>query len=121
MSRSSTSEQKPYTPQFYWGFGTIPELAELPSAERGAFWRKHHGKAYRHWQTWVGLGVVALSAVAPQIVVDLVGLPLANHSFVVPALCALSAGLGGLVFGQLLTTMARPHLREALDRRCDEA
>ena len=121
MSRSTTPEQKPDALQFYWGFGTIPELTELPAAERGAFWRKHHGKAYRHWQTWAGLGVVALSALTPQLVVDLLGLPLANQPFVMPALCAVGAGLGGLVFGQILTTMARPHLREALDRRRGEA
>lgn len=121
MSPSSTPCRKPDTQQFYWSFGSIPELSELPAAERGAFWRKHHGKAYRHWQTWVGLGIVALSAVTPQIVVDLVGIPFANQSFVMPALCAVGAGMGGLVFAQILTTMARPHLREALDLRRVEA
>ena len=41
--------------QIYWNLKSIPELSQLPPAERSSVWRRVSRKTFRHWQTWVGL------------------------------------------------------------------
>jgi hypothetical protein len=40
--------------QFYWSYGSLPELSALPVAERRAAWRRAVWQANERWQTWVG-------------------------------------------------------------------
>ena len=46
----------------YWTLKSIPELAQLSSAELDQAWLRVYRKMFRHWQTWAGL--VACGALA---------------------------------------------------------
>ena len=100
--------------KMYWSLRSVPELADLPPAERRRLWRECWGKVLRHWQVWLlfllfysGLLGVLVVAAWLALVVGL-GWPLA---------LILVSGVWGGAFGFLLDQvsipLARPYLRQA--------
>ena len=91
----------------YWGFGTIPECAPLPKKERKRIWRTVCWKPFYHWQTWVML-------IAPG-TFSAIGTELAEPFAWQTAGRYIGAGIGGLLYGQVATHMARPYIREQVE------
>jgi len=90
----------------YWTNNSIPELAELPIEERNAVWRSHYNLAFRHWQTWLGLLICGLCAVAGGFLGVAIGSKYLG--------LAIGGGIGGFIFGQVLISQIRPYLRQYL-------
>jgi hypothetical protein len=91
------------TMQIYWSLKSIPELANLASAERRQAWRAACWNAYRHWQVWasvagIGFGAVAGGYLGSLVIFEVIG-------------SVIGAALGGLIHGQVLTEFASPYLR----------
>jgi hypothetical protein len=89
--------------KIYW-WGDIPEIAALSPSQQGEAWRAcyfQHGLKY--WETWVSLVLTGFLAALGGGIADWIG-------------AAIGGGLGGLVFGQVLTNKLRPHLRDYVAR-----
>jgi hypothetical protein len=96
----------------YWSLESLPELSDLPHAERRRLWRECWWKVLDHWQVWV---------------VYLVGCLGIYGGMFVAAWLSLAVGLGwvlallivGLVWGSIFSfllnqvsfPLARPYLR----------
>jgi len=93
--------------QLYWGLKSIPELAGLPSAERGRVWRAAYRQTFRHWQTWAALAGLGLCVAVGGVLGFLVDPSIISQSIG----NLIGGGLGSLVFGQVAVEMARPYLR----------
>jgi hypothetical protein len=39
--------------KLYWSNNSIPELADMDSADRKKAWKACYYKPYRHWRTWL--------------------------------------------------------------------
>jgi hypothetical protein len=89
--------------QIYWSLKSIPELSGLPRAERGRRWRAAYRKTFRHWQTWVSLLALGLCSVLGEYLGSLTGSQFIGS--------VVGAGVGGLIYGQVATELARPYLR----------
>jgi hypothetical protein len=101
--------------RFYWGLGSIPELAALPKSERRRLWRRYCWGAFRHWQTWLAMVLFAGFAA----IFNFLSVTMVLHGiFPTPIAGAiaggLAGGLGGLIYSQVQVSMARPYLHEAL-------
>ena len=110
--------------KIYWGLGSIPELADLPKAERKAAWRACSFRTFLHWQTWaVYLGfALCLGACASICNVAFVWATLNTLSFEAMSVVfgiagAIEGGIIGSILWQIITRQARPHLREYLKGR----
>lgn len=94
--------------RIYWTSGSIPELADLPRAERRRLWRSVVGRSFRHWQAWAGFLVMATSVMSGCL------LPKVIHNFPLALVVAgLMGGFAGLIYSQSLIFVLRPYLREA--------
>lgn len=92
--------------KFYWSLKSIPELAQRPSKERLAAWRRVYWATYRHWLTWLGLFIF-------------VGCVLSGHylgKWLEHSMLGSMAGggIGGWVFAQFSIHVARHNYGEAL-------
>lgn len=95
--------------RFYWSLKSIPELSELPRAERGRRWRAVSWKTFRHWQTWVSLAGLALYSAIGVYLGALID-PSTTSQIIGGA---IAGGFGGFIYGQVITVMARPYLRSS--------
>lgn len=87
--------------KIYCTLKSIPELAGLTPWERGRRWRSAYKAAFRHWQTWAGLAVCGAFGYAGSYFFGIVG-------------TVLLAGLGGFVYGQIVTHVVLKHYRHRL-------
>jgi hypothetical protein len=96
----------------YWTTGFIPELASLPVEERRRVWRKCKSQAFRHWESWAASVVFALCVVGGPMLTGLVIWPQVHGSAFLGVLAG--APIGGVIFGQVRASMARPYIRAEL-------
>ncbi len=83
----------------YWTLKSIPELSDLSLAERNRRFARIRRKAFRHWQTWLGLlGCSVLSGIGSVLGGNL------GHPFIG---AAIGGGVGGLIYFQALIHLAR--------------
>jgi hypothetical protein len=87
--------------KIYWTLKSIPELADLTLSERGRRWRSAYKSAFRHWQTWVGLAVCGAFGYMGAYFFGIAG-------------TVILAGLGGAVYGQIVTHVVLKHYRYRL-------
>jgi hypothetical protein len=87
--------------QIYWSLKSIPELARLPSEERGRVWRAAIWKTTRRWQLWASLVGVVLCVEIGRRIYDPIG-------------ALIGAGVGSFIFAQVATHLARPYIRAVL-------
>jgi hypothetical protein len=87
--------------QIYWSLKSIPELARLPSEERGRVWRAAFWETTRRWQFWASLVGVVLCVEIGRHICGPIG-------------AIIAAGVGGFIFAQVATGLARPHIRAIL-------
>jgi len=92
--------------RIYWSLKSIPELSDLPSEERRRVWRAAYWKTARHWQFWAGLVGIGLFT--------LIGNALIGHP---PIGGAIGAGVGGFIYGGLMSHLARPYIRAVLSEK----
>jgi hypothetical protein len=90
--------------RFYWSLRSIPELAQLPANERGRAWREASREAMRTTSVKAALILVGVLAGLGTMLFGIVG-------------AAIGGGIGGLIFGQLATDRARPHLKAFAERQ----
>ncbi len=91
--------------KIYWTHKSIPELKDLSMRERGRRWRSAYKSAFRHWQTWGGLVLCGVLAGAGAYFGGTVG-------------TVILGGLGGFIYGQIVTHVVLRHYRHRLQ---DEA
>ena len=113
--------------KIYWGLGSIPELADLPKAERKAAWRACYLRALRHWQTWAVYLVFALCLAVCATTVNYIlvwatrdtpTLIFETKGLIAFGIVGVIEGIiTGLILWQIITRQARPHLREYLKDR----
>jgi len=85
----------------YWTLKSIPEFSDLSLAERNRSWARIRSKAFRHWQTWLGLlGCAMLSGIG-----SLLGEKWGHSSIG----AAIGGGVGGFVYFQALVHVARSY------------
>jgi hypothetical protein len=87
--------------QIYWSLKSIPELARLPSEERGRVWRAAIWKTTRRWQLWASLVGVVLCVEIGQHIYGPIG-------------AIIAAGGSGFIFAQVVTHLARTYMRTLL-------
>lgn len=87
--------------KIYWTLKSIPELAGLTLWERGRRWRSAYKSAFRHWQAWTGLAVCGAFGYAGSYFFGIAG-------------TVILAGLGGFVYGQIVTHVVLKHYRHRL-------
>ena len=92
--------------KIYWTLKSIPELAGLSLWERGIRWRSAYKLAFRHWQTWAGLSVCGAFGYAGSYFFGIAG-------------TVILAGLGGFVYGQIVTHVVLKHHRHRLRGKAD--
>ena len=92
----------------YWNINSIPELAGLTPEERSRVWLQVQRKAFRHWQTWVGLIACAACSAVGSIVGAKLGSGLLG--------AAVGGGVGGLLYGQALVYVVRCYYAEVMLR-----
>lgn len=82
-------------------------MVSLSKPERKRVWRSYYHKTFRHWQTWVALGVCGLCGGA--------GGPIGRLIFgdgnMIFFCVVLGGGIGGFIFGQVATHVAFPYIR----------
>jgi hypothetical protein len=91
--------------KIYWSIKDIPKLANLSPEQRKQAWGECYKKyALKSWQSWVGLGVMAmLIAVSAKQLGPIVG-------------GAIGGGLGGGIWAVILTNYLRPHLKAYVEQ-----
>ena len=87
--------------KIYWTLKSIPELKDLSLRERGRRWRSAYKSAFRHWQTWGGLVLCGAFAGAGSHFGGMAG-------------TVLLAGLGGFIYGQIVTHVVLKYYRHRL-------
>ena len=87
--------------KIYWTQKSIPELKDLSFRERGRRWRRAYKSAFRHWQTWGGLLLCGAFGGAGAYFGGIVG-------------TVIFAGLGGFIYGQIVTHVVLKHYRHRL-------
>ncbi len=87
--------------RLYWTLKSIPELSQISSKERGRRWRIVYKSAFRHWEMWGGLALMAFLAAT------------GSHFFGAIGAMMLSA-LGGFIYGQVVIFIARKYYRHLL-------
>jgi hypothetical protein len=101
--------------QFYWSLKSIPELSGLPPRERRRIWRAAYWKTFRHWQIWAaGIAILLFTLIGSWI----------DREWISPALVSpdrqtligalIGTFLGGSIFTQVTSHLARPYIRERL-------
>ena len=106
----------------YWGLESIPELKNVPKAERGRVWRRAYNKSFRHWQNWAGLLVVAICVTIGFTIGMEVGCileaALGGEIWIWRnVVTAIFAGFGGFLYSQISISIARPYLKSELHKR----
>ncbi|AOO55909.1 hypothetical protein ACRZER_004374 [Raoultella ornithinolytica] len=91
--------------KIYWTLKSITELKDLSFRERGRRWRNAYKSAFRHWRTWGGLVLCGAFSGAGAHFGGLAG-------------TVIFAGLGGFIYGQIVTHVVLKHYRHRLQ---DEA
>jgi Na+(H+)/acetate symporter ActP len=76
--------------KIYWTLKSITELKDLSFRERGKRWRSAYISAFRHWQTWGGLALCGAFSGAGAYFGGMAG-------------TVIFAGLGGFIYGQIVT------------------
>jgi hypothetical protein len=98
----------------YWSLRSIPELSDLPRAERRRLWRECWWKVLGHWQVWLVFLVGLLGLLGGTVLVPFLALAC---EFGLPLALLLVSGVWGSLFGFLLNQvsipLARPYLRAA--------
>ncbi|MEK9629607.1 MAG: hypothetical protein VW455_11380 [Nitrospinota bacterium] len=95
---------------------SIPEFKNLPKEKRQDLWKRFNRKGYGHWQVWLslffmglctGIGTLTNRTIASSIDAD----------FILKSSIGtgIGAGLGSLVFSQVMIENLRPYFREELD------
>ncbi|WP_058960719.1 hypothetical protein [Type-E symbiont of Plautia stali] len=87
--------------KIFWTLKSIPELADLDLWERGRRWREAYKSAFRHWQTWAGLIVCGAFGYSGAYFFGIAG-------------SVIMSGLGGFVYGQIVTNVVLKHYRHRL-------
>ena len=90
--------------RFYWARKSKPELKGLDSNGRKLAWSYVYRRCYRHWQTYVGLVLCGIISAVPSY--------LAFRDFLH---AAIGGGIGGLIFGQIVSHLSRPYLAQWKD------
>lgn len=93
--------KKDITVKIYWTLKSIPELKGLSLRERGKRWRSAYKSAFRHWQTWAGLAICGAFGYAGAYFFGIAG-------------TVILAGLGGFVYGQIVTHVVMKYYRHRL-------
>lgn len=83
----------------YWKIGDIPELQGIPPAEQRELWRRAQGPTHRQWQVWLAMATLGALVVIGSFLGGMLG-------------AGLFGAIGGLIYGQVASHWARPHLRE---------
>jgi hypothetical protein len=98
----------------YWSLRSIPELTDLPRAERRRLWRQCWGKVLGHWQVWLAFLAGALGLPAGAF---LAAWLVSAAGFAWSPAVILAGGVWGSAYGFILNQvsipLARPHLRAA--------
>jgi hypothetical protein len=92
--------------QIYWTLKSIPELAQLPRAERRRVWRHVYWKTFDHWQAWAGLFACGACAAMGTLFGGLLG-----SGFIG---AAMGGGVGGFIFSQAAIAVARRYYADLL-------
>jgi len=87
--------------KIYWTLKSISELKDLPYKERVRRWRSAYKSAFRHWQTWGGLALCGAFGGAGAYFGGMAG-------------TVVFAGLGGFIYGQIVTQVILKHYRHRL-------
>src|SRR5687767_7461066 len=96
----------------YWSLRSVPELSDLPRAERRRLWRRCWPQsAFRHWQTWAALLACGLSPLLGGWVGAWVGSQFGARFLGGLLGAGVGGGIGGFVVGQVGTAVLRPYLR----------
>jgi hypothetical protein len=103
---------------------SVPELKRLPRRDRRRIVAACYWRVFRHWQTWLGLGIMAggggLSALlGPLAAHELYGTasPLYGGWWLVLLSTAIGGGAGGVVYGIIVNRIRKHYIREHLRRR----
>lgn len=91
--------------KIYWTLKSITELKDLSFRERGRRWRSAYKSAFRHWETWGGLAICGAFSGAGAHFGGMAG-------------TIIFAGLGGFIYGQIVTHVVLKYYRHRLQ---DEA
>ena len=87
--------------KIYWTLKSITELKDLSFRERGRRWRRAYKSAFRHWQTWCGLVLCGAFSGAGAYFGGVAG-------------TVIFAGLGGFIYGQIVTHVVLKYYRHRL-------
>lgn len=87
--------------KIYWTLKSIPELKNLSPGDRGRRWQSAYKSAFRHWQTWGGLVICGILTGAGAYFAGMAG-------------TVIFAGLGGFIYGQIMTHVVLKHYRYRL-------
>ena len=113
----------------YWSLKSIPELAELTPAERTVVWHAVKGRAWGHWQTWLGATIAVIVAltmgVGVLVLIQSFGITIPGLSprtvilarfFVAGFFCGgLVVAVSSYLIGLVVASQLRPHLRDYLE------
>lgn len=96
-----------------WGAISIPEMADLPPAERRRLWKAATKRACRHWQTCMAFLFAALVlAVTAPIPMFVIPDDAAYEAFLYCVfISGLPLGVAACIYQQVLIRMARPYMR----------
>lgn len=115
--------------KIYWSLKSIPELAELTPAERTVVWHAVKGRAWSHWQTWLGATLAITFALAlglgVLVLIQSLGITIPGLSprtailaryFLAGFFCGgLVVGVASYLIGLVIASQLRPHLRDYLN------
>ena len=96
-----SQRHKDITVKIYWTLKSIPELKNLSPGDRGRRWQSAYKSAFRHWQTWGGLVICGILTGAGAYFAGMAG-------------TVIFAGLGGFIYGQIMTHVVLKHYRYRL-------
>ena len=89
-----------------WSVKEMPELATLTNNERQNIMWDSSQRAFRHWQSWVGIAVCVICSSIGGHLAGIMG-------------ATLGGGIGGGVCAQIVVRMQMREIREELAKRKD--
>lgn len=95
--------------KIYWTLKSVPELAELPAADRREIWQHCYWGNFKDYRQWLALATLGLFVYFGSDLGRQLGWKFADG--------VIGAAIGGLVFGQVSILLALPNIRAELTRR----
>ena len=92
--------------KIYWTLNDFPEFSNMNPEELRRVRRELYGKAFRYWETWLGLLACGLCAGLGTFVGEAFG-----HSLIG---AGIGGGIGGFVFSQIVVRIQRRHYRDVV-------